>query len=143
MCKDKWNALKFYFFKFMNYHKMIKIHTYFWDLSCEEKKRFHLPHQFNKAFQGEKVINVPMHVRGMNAKGDVVYKQLAQETQDENEDFQLQDNVQKAPNLIANSQGTQMLGFVNLSKVRNLFQTLTTNLLFTLLLLITFFNTHT
>jgi len=26
-----------------------------------------------------------MHVRDMNAKGDVVYKQLAQETQDENE----------------------------------------------------------
>jgi hypothetical protein len=95
---------------------MIKIHTYFWDLSCEEKKRFHLPDQFNKAFQGEKVINVPMHVRGMNAKSDVVYKQLAQETQDENEDFQLQDNVQEAPNLIADSQGTQMLGFVNLSK---------------------------
>ncbi len=95
---------------------MIKIHTYFWDLSCEEKERFHLPRQFNKSFQGEKVINVPMHVRDMNAKGDVVCKQLAQETQDENEDFQLQDNVQEAPTLIANSQGTQMLGFVNLSK---------------------------
>ncbi len=58
-----------------------------------------------------------MHVRGMNAKGNVVYKQLAQETQDENEDFQLQDNVQEAPNLIVDFQGTQMLGFVNLSKV--------------------------
>ncbi len=57
-----------------------------------------------------------MHVRDMNAKGDVVYKQLAQETQDENEDFQLQDKVQEAPNLIANSHGTQVLGFVNLSK---------------------------
>jgi len=66
--------------------------------------------------QGEKVINVLMNVRDMNAKGDVVYKQLAQETQDENEDFQLQDNVQEAPNLIADSHGTQVLGFVNLSK---------------------------
>ncbi len=45
----------------------------------------------------------PCMFKGMNAKGDVVYKQLAQETQDENKDFQLQDNVQEAPNLIVDS----------------------------------------
>lgn len=51
-----------------------------------------------------------MHVRDVNVEGDVVYIPLAQETQDENEDFNFQDNVQE----VQNSYGKQILGLMNL-----------------------------
>jgi hypothetical protein len=89
----------------------------------KEKKKFHLFRVFNReyyesidVFQGKKVINAPMHVRDVNVEGDAVYIPLAQETQDENENFNSQENVQEAPNLIPNSQGAQIPGLMNLSE---------------------------
>jgi hypothetical protein len=48
MCKDKWNSLNFDYKKLIDYHKGIRNHTYFWDLSFDKKENFHLPCQFNK-----------------------------------------------------------------------------------------------
>jgi hypothetical protein len=49
MCKNKWNTLNFDYKKITNYHKWNGIYMCFWDLIlCEEKKKFHLLHQFNK-----------------------------------------------------------------------------------------------
>ncbi len=110
MCKDKWNTLNSNCTKIAYYHKGTGMHTCFWDLMFKEKERFHLLCVFNReyyesidVFQGEKVINVPIHVKDVNAKGDVVYKPFAQETQDENEDFNSHENVQEAPNPIPDS----------------------------------------
>ncbi len=50
MCKDKWNAFNSNYKKFVNYHKGTRNHTSFWELCFEEKKRFHLPHQYNKNY---------------------------------------------------------------------------------------------
>jgi hypothetical protein len=49
MCKNKWNIFNSDYKKITKYHKWNGIYICFWDLIlCEEKKRFHLPHQFNK-----------------------------------------------------------------------------------------------
>jgi len=65
--------------KNIDYHKRTEIRTCFGIYYM--KKRFHLPHQFNKkyydqieAFQKENTFIVPLHVRDMIVKGDTVYK---------------------------------------------------------------------
>jgi hypothetical protein len=40
MCKDKWNSLNSIYTKIIDYHKGIKNHTYFWDLSFNKKEIF-------------------------------------------------------------------------------------------------------
>jgi hypothetical protein len=50
MCKDKWNSLNSYNKKIANYHKGTRSHTCFWDLSFDEKEKFHLSCQFNRKF---------------------------------------------------------------------------------------------
>jgi hypothetical protein len=70
----------------------------FWDLVFKEKERYHLPHQFNQnfydqieKFQGERSVTSPLHSKDINIDGDEICKptitQVAQETQNENEDF--------------------------------------------------------
>ncbi len=58
----------------------------YWDLTLEERDRFHLPKQYNEdyynvieAFQGERRINVPIHVRDLQAEGDGVYASQIEE----------------------------------------------------------------
>jgi hypothetical protein len=50
--------------------------TSYWDLTLEEQDRLYLPKQYNEycyiaieVFQGEKRINVPIHVRDLQAEG--------------------------------------------------------------------------
>jgi hypothetical protein len=100
MCKDNWNVLNFNYKKLADYHKGTGNHTSFWELSFEKKERFHLPFHFNQkfynaieAFQGEKAIYVPFHMRDVNVKGNGVNRPLVKKIQDENDDFQSQDNV--------------------------------------------------
>jgi hypothetical protein len=122
MCKDKWNVLNFNYKKLANYHKGTRNHTIFLELSFEKKERFHLPLHFNQkcynaieAFQGEKVINVPFHMRNVNVKGNGVYRPLVEEIQDENDDFQSQNNVPNSPDRSVNIQVSgRAKGFVNL-----------------------------
>ncbi len=96
MCKNKWNSLNSNYKKLIDYHKGIRNHTYFWDLSFNKKVNFHLPCQFNKklqelieAFQGEMSVTMPLHVRDVNVENDglhgLVHAML--KTQDDNEDF--------------------------------------------------------
>ncbi len=94
MCKDNWNVLNFDYKKLADYHKGTGNHTNFYELSFQEKERFHSTLHFNQecynaieSFQGEKVINVPFHMRNVNVKGNGVYRPLVKETKDENDDF--------------------------------------------------------
>ncbi len=81
MCQNKWNSLNFDFKKLANYHKGMGNHTCFQDLTYEKKEYFHLPRQYTQeyyklieVFQGEKNINIPLHTRDVNVKGDNIYK---------------------------------------------------------------------
>ncbi len=85
---------QFWLQKLTNYHKSTRNHTNFWELSFEEKERFHLPLHFNQkcydaieAFQGEKVMNVPFHMQNVNVKRNGIYRPFVEKTQDENDDF--------------------------------------------------------
>jgi hypothetical protein len=42
MCEDKWNALNSDYKKIADYHKGIRNHTSFWELSSRNKEQFHL-----------------------------------------------------------------------------------------------------
>lgn len=66
-----------------NYHKGIGNQTSFWQLSFFLK--IHLPCLYNreyykliKAFQGEKVVNVPLHAKDVNVEGDGITYHLHQ-----------------------------------------------------------------
>jgi hypothetical protein len=79
----------------------------------EEHNKFHLPKQFNEdrynhvihAFQGQKNINVVIHVKDFNAQGDGVYTQQNEKQQEEHfpmqsfwsfmQEFLEEDNVPK------------------------------------------------
>jgi len=82
MCKNKSNILNFDYKKITNDHNGLESISIFGISYCMKKRRFHLPHQFNKEyyesiedFQGEKVINAPMHFTDMNVENDAFYKQ--------------------------------------------------------------------
>jgi hypothetical protein len=75
MCKDNWNSLNSNYNKLINYYKGIRNHIYFWDLSFDKKKNVQLLCQFNRkfyklieAFQGERNVTMPLHVRDVNVK---------------------------------------------------------------------------
>lgn len=70
MCKDKWNGLNGDYRKVADYGKSTENHTSFWDLNNEDKDKFGLPGVFHsnffdaiEAFQGERIINMPLHLR--------------------------------------------------------------------------------
>lgn len=80
MCKDKCNSLNSNYIKLADYHKKNRSHTYFWDLSFDEKEIFHLLCQFNiefyeliEAFEGERNVTTPLHVRDDNVKNDKIH----------------------------------------------------------------------
>lgn len=80
MCKDKWNSLNTDYLKVADYGKGTGNHTSFWHLLNEEKDCRGLPWQFNKdyfkaieAFQGERVINTPSHLRDNQGLVDSVF----------------------------------------------------------------------
>ncbi len=77
MCKDKWNYIHGDYKRILDYHTSIGNNTSHWDLTFKEWDIFHLPKQYNEnyynaieAFQGEKGINVPIHVKDLQAEGD-------------------------------------------------------------------------
>jgi hypothetical protein len=83
MCKDKWNSLNSDYKKHAIYHKGTRNHICFWDLSFDEKEKFHLPHQFNRKFyelieefQGENNVIAPLHVRDVKVENNGVHGQI-------------------------------------------------------------------
>lgn len=62
---------------------------------------YHLLCQFNKeiyesieSFQGNKSVIIPLHTKDVNVEGDRIHGlALAKETQNENDKFPLQDNI--------------------------------------------------
>ncbi len=80
MCKDKWNGLNSNYKKIVDYHAGTSHHIPLWDLKIKNNNRHHFPRQFNwefynviQAFQGERLINTPRHVRDIHAKRDTIY----------------------------------------------------------------------
>ncbi len=72
MCKDKWNGISLDFKKFFDYHKGTEHHTLYWELTTYECDNSHLPCSLNRksydaieAFQGECIINTPLHVKDL------------------------------------------------------------------------------
>lgn len=68
MCKDKWTGINSDFKKLSDYHKGTEHHTLYWELSTNKCDNHHLPWSFNtkyynaiEAFQGECIINTPLH----------------------------------------------------------------------------------
>jgi hypothetical protein len=80
MFKDKWNSLNFNYKELADYHKGTRNHICIWDLSFDEKEKFHLPHQFNrefyeliKTFQGERNVIAPLHVKDVKVGNDAIH----------------------------------------------------------------------
>jgi hypothetical protein len=66
-------------------------------LKYEKKEHFHLPCEYTwkyyeliEVFRGEKNINVPLHIKDVNVKGDNIYKPPRQEIEDEINEMQSQ-----------------------------------------------------
>lgn len=66
--------------KVLDYHTLTNHHTPLWDFTIKNNNHHHFPKQFNwefynviLAFQGEKLINAPRHVRNIHAKKYTLY----------------------------------------------------------------------
>jgi hypothetical protein len=91
-CKDKWNGLHLYYKKIANYHKGIDHNTSYWELVVDECDKLHLPRQFDYEFyemigtiQGKRSVNKPIHVKDLQANGNVNYIALIAKSQEDQE----------------------------------------------------------
>lgn len=91
-CKDKWNGLHSNYKKIAYYHKGIDHNTSYWELVVDECDKFHLPRQFGcefyeaiDMFQGKKNVNKPIHVKDLQASGNVNYITSIAKSQEDQE----------------------------------------------------------